>query len=582
MTSRELFALAVIGIAGLTLRVACPERMAVEHFDEGVYASNWYCRPPGLPELVFPRQHLYAPPLLPELLRWVLFVSGGAPRAVLWVNVIAGALLIPVIWWMARDWFGPRAGLTAAALCAASDLHILLSRMVLTDALLVLFLSAGVWSGTRAIMTGRPGWIVLGGVLAALAWWTKYNGWLTLAITAAGLAGWRLFSRPRDVPWGALAVRWLVMAAIALVLWSPVLWALQPHGGYAAVAQNHARYVVGLSGWFDSCQQLANRIAHFDSEVGCGMWLVLVGVVAASGTAALPIRNRLIVMAVAMVGAAVAAVGLGVPLSLGVLAAVGLARGLRSQPKSAEEPEDGEPAGVSLAGWTVTAWVVGLGLLTPLYTPYPRLAMPLTVGLWLAAAMLLSSAVELPLEGVERPRSRWIGLSIAGLTLVCLAVLGGTSAAPGTAPWEDRRGLERLARPLVSAAQTETDQHSDRDPRGLQAVFYVFAEPALFYHLSALEPQAPLRYLVQPIGDHGLLETGPPDPRLATFLVTGPHAEAVAPGLAPFHMAEAAGRLRLVATFAYRPSAAVLLDGAGPQELPQAREQTIRLYLLSP
>lgn len=582
MASRELFVLAVIWIAGITFRAALPERMSVEHFDEGVYASNWYCRPPGLPELVFPRQHLYAPPLLPELLRWVLFFSGGAPRAVLWVNVVAGALLIPVVWWMARDWFGPRAGLAAAAVCAASDLHIVLSRMVLTDALLVLFLSAGVWCGVRALWTGRPGWIVCGSLLAALAWWTKYNGWLTLAITAAGLTGWSIFARSRDVPWRTLAMRWLVMAAMTLVLWSPVLWGLQPHGGYAAVAQNHARYVVGLSGWLDSSRQMASRLAQFDSGVGCGAFLLLVGWVASSATAAQPLLKRVGLVLLAMAGATAAAVGLGVPLSLGALAAVGLAVWLRTQTRAI--PQYGSPTGSGspLAGWTVAAWVVGVGLLTPLYTPYPRLAMPLTAGLWLATAMLWRSLPDInPSAATPAPFLR-MGLPILLLTLVGFALLVGTPAVPGSVPWEDRRGLEQLAGPLVAAAQAETGRPLERDSRELHAVFYVFAEPALFFHLSAHEPHSPLRYVVQPIGDHGLLETGPPDPRLPTFLIAGPHADAVAEDAERFRAATTAGRLRLVATFPYRPSDAVLLDRVSPRNLPQAREQTIRLYLLRP
>jgi 4-amino-4-deoxy-L-arabinose transferase-like glycosyltransferase len=581
MASRELFVLAVIWFAGIALRTALPERMAVEHFDEGVYASNWYCRPPGLPELVFPNQHLYAPPLLPELLRWVLFFSGGAPRAVLGVNVVAGALLLPVVWWMAREWFGPRSGLAAAALCAASDLHIVLSRMVLTDALLVLFLCAGVWSGTRAVWTGRPGWIVLGGLLAALAWWTKYNGWLTLAITAAGLTGWCAFSRPRGLPWGPLAVRWFVMAAIALALWSPVLWGLQRHGGYAAVAQNHARYLVGLSGWLDACRQLVSRVAQFDSVAGWGLLLLLVGWTTAAATASQPLGKRVVILLLATAGTLAAVLMLGGPLTLGLVAAGGLIRGFRRQSTTSAQTV-AQTGGCPLAGWTVAAWVAGLGLLTPLYTPYPRLAMPLTAGLWLAAAMLLRSEADSPSSEDVTAALLRTGLPLVLLVLVCLAGLIGTGVAPGPAPWEDRRGLEQLAGPIVSAAEAETGRRSARDSHGLQAVFYVYAEPALFYHLSAHEPHAPLRYLVQPIGDHGLLETGPPEPRLTTFLVTGPHADEVAADATQFRAAEEAGRLRLVATFPYRPSQAVLLDRLSPRELPQAREQTIRLYLLAP
>ncbi|MCA9054527.1 MAG: glycosyltransferase family 39 protein, partial [Planctomycetaceae bacterium] len=172
---REWVALAVTVALGVWLRVAHSEHLAVEHFDEGVYAANWYCHPPGLPDGEFPRQYLYAPPLLPELCFWTLFASGSDPQSVMWINIVAGSLMIPLMWLVARQWFGVASGLIAAALCAFSDLHVALSRMVLTDVLLCLFLTAGVGAGVKAIVTGRLRWIAAAGILAALAWWTKYN-----------------------------------------------------------------------------------------------------------------------------------------------------------------------------------------------------------------------------------------------------------------------------------------------------------------------------------------------------------------------------------------------------------------------
>ena len=36
-----------------------------------------------------------------------------------------------------------------------------------------------------------------------------------------------------------------------MAVWCPYLISLQPHGGYAPIAANHAQYVVGLAGWVD-------------------------------------------------------------------------------------------------------------------------------------------------------------------------------------------------------------------------------------------------------------------------------------------------------------------------------------------
>ena len=146
-------------------------------------------------------------------------------------------------------------------------MHVAFSRTVLTDVLLCLFLAAGVWTGVRALQTGRAVWIILAGVLAALAWWTKYNGWLTLAITGAGAAGWVVFGRTRDVPVGSLLFRWVATAAIAIAVWSPVLWGLQDVGGYSAVAANHSRFFVGLAGWANSWTTQFDKLRQWDSRL---------------------------------------------------------------------------------------------------------------------------------------------------------------------------------------------------------------------------------------------------------------------------------------------------------------------------
>ena len=121
-------------LVAATLRFAYPNRLAVEHFDEGVYASNiWFAdRPDG----VYPAQHLYAPPLLPALIEWGFVFFGPSNSGAMWPNQVAGVVTVLLLWWLGRTWFGPVAGLTAAALCSISEVHLLLSRSALTDVLL--------------------------------------------------------------------------------------------------------------------------------------------------------------------------------------------------------------------------------------------------------------------------------------------------------------------------------------------------------------------------------------------------------------------------------------------------------------
>jgi predicted membrane-bound mannosyltransferase len=185
LRDRRLEAVLVILVIllGFGLRGLRPSAMAVEHFDEGVYASNLYSGHLD-PPFAYPMRHLYAPPFFPALLEWAQIVAG--PGAVMWVNVVLGSLTVLAVWWTTRCWFGRSAAIAAALLAATSEYHIAFSRMALTDVPLSLFMLLGVFAGWKGVLTGRPLWIAAGGTLAGVAWCTKYNGWLTLAITGTG------------------------------------------------------------------------------------------------------------------------------------------------------------------------------------------------------------------------------------------------------------------------------------------------------------------------------------------------------------------------------------------------------------
>src|ERR1041385_3954020 len=80
VTPAELAFVAAIFLVGLALRAAWPSRLAVEHFDEGVYASNvFFDSERGEPH--YPNQHLYAPPLVPLLIEFPLVLLGFSNAA---------------------------------------------------------------------------------------------------------------------------------------------------------------------------------------------------------------------------------------------------------------------------------------------------------------------------------------------------------------------------------------------------------------------------------------------------------------------------------------------------------------------
>ena len=77
----------LIFLVACGLRIAWPARMAVEHFDEGVYASNLFFHDrAGTGH--YPDQHLYAPPLLPFLIECAMIVLGTSNFAPMAVSIV--------------------------------------------------------------------------------------------------------------------------------------------------------------------------------------------------------------------------------------------------------------------------------------------------------------------------------------------------------------------------------------------------------------------------------------------------------------------------------------------------------------
>ena len=92
----ELWAVVAITILGAAVRFAFPSAMAIEHFDEGVYASNLL-----FPDQDFryPDRHFYAPSLVPALIEWSIMAFDDNGIAPMLPSLLFGTLTIPLIWW---------------------------------------------------------------------------------------------------------------------------------------------------------------------------------------------------------------------------------------------------------------------------------------------------------------------------------------------------------------------------------------------------------------------------------------------------------------------------------------------------
>lgn len=564
---REWGLILAIILVGFVLRAMFPGRMAVEHFDEGVYASNlWFNADEGFR---YPARHLYAPPLVPWLLEWSQILFGPTHWGTMLVGIVCGTLTIGLLWWVVRTWFGMPAGIATAILAACSDYHGLFSRTALTEPVLCFLLPLGVYFLWVSLVTLRLRHVLLAGIITGLAWSTKYNGWLPLAIGAAGLSAWAISpSSPQR------SRRYLflgLIGVIALIVFSPVWWGLQDDGGYLAVQQNHARYLVGMEGWWDA---FAKQLACHRYLDGPLSWLGLFSAVLCAialgrtnrQTPQPNPRGHCLWAIASSLFLTVLAMWFGTSVVCGAMALIWL---VIHCPWWGNQRRNPEPA-FDLAYWLVAAWFLGLLVSTPLYTPYPRLSLPWVLTAWIGtAAMIGSPNFQRWASGQctwQHGRSGTVCLLFMGMISVSAFVAMMSNPPSPPAMWEDRTGLERIAKRIH---QEVTTRYSD------EALVYVYAEPALFFHLKADQLA-----LTAPVADLGFADQSAPIPVL---LAVGPHAKRSESFRAEFQ--KHGDRWELLGHFLYRPSTLVLLDQFAPQviaELRFPREQNIWLYRLKP
>ena len=591
----ELLLVGLITLVALGLRSACPSHLAVEHFDEGVYASNLFFHDrAGIGH--YPDQHLYAPPLLPLLIECSMIVLGTSNFAAMAVNIAAGALTPPLLWWVGRRWFGPTAGLAAATLAALNDVHIFFSRTALTDVLLCFFLVGAVYFLHEALTTRHRLALFAAGAMTGLAWWTKYNGWLPLAIGLAGLIPWRLLANtgaPRAAQLSRLSLarrvrqlsgallRWSIVALIAFLIWLPWLFSLQEKGGYAAVAANHRGYVVGLSEWTHSFATQARKLSVLDGvPTGCSLLVVFaVSIVRLRQenrrfTWNMLLWNDVVFFTLPVAGLVCVIEGANVILAtLGAVGIfVGLGRRLSALLGETESTRSESTRG-ALAGWLLTAWFVGLLFTIPLYTSYPRLMLPLLVACWLGAGILVDAVIgrirshadellaieqgTIPLLARQRPsavalaRMRPVFVLALGAGIV-LAAAQRSPLQRGIPGWELRTSLAKLAPAILDDACHNAGL--DREGQFKKLVIYTYGEPALVFNLRLSGAE-----FVNPVKDVAFADPDAPVPQLPSFVVIGPQAWRT--GGFGEQLVKALPRLQLAGKYRYVPSDLVVLDG---------------------
>jgi 4-amino-4-deoxy-L-arabinose transferase-like glycosyltransferase len=200
--------LAVVLLVALALRL--PGMGLVPYYDEASFISgtqNFLAGDPGRPYTDF----IPHPPLSMVLYGASFLAFGASAYAARLVPLLAGMATIIVSYLLARDLYGRRAAILAAALMSLAFYHVWSSLLVDIDGgILALFAVLSLFSYNRLSTGGGRRWALLLGVSLGLAALTKYTAVLLApAILAADAAGHRLRN------WKPLAAALLLAAAMA-------------------------------------------------------------------------------------------------------------------------------------------------------------------------------------------------------------------------------------------------------------------------------------------------------------------------------------------------------------------------------
>lgn len=501
---QELVLVAMAMLLGIVMRFSFADRMAVEHFDEGVYTSNVWFNPAVGDG--YPNRQFFAPPALPSSIQFFAWIA-PADIAPFLPALLLGCLMIPTAWLAARVWFGQTAGLIAAFLVAGSDYHIVFSRMALTDVPVLTLITLAVTSGSYAVQKQSSRWMILSGVLTGFAWYTKYTGWLPVAILTAGTGlWWLLIGRSVVSIWVMLRLLAVLLVTV-FVMWLPLNSWLANVGGYKAVMENHSGYWSGKEGWQSRLVDHLLYHRNFDSLLSCGC--LALGMISAASrrwielkrctwkrsaaTAEPAINFPSSVVLMRLIGAALvlailsSAVGSFLML---LCVGVGGMGGLLLWPVLSDlharrvtgdlSAEEGATVGSFEAdldaapiidpkygACLVLVWFVGLLATIPGYQPYPRLSLPLLASVWLAASAGLAWWMEAVLNvarrvpSTDRPvslRKRIISRVTNVAVIVAIAlVFSGAGSIRSATIWQSRTSLRDASWHLAEIVKEDLD-----------------------------------------------------------------------------------------------------------------------------
>ncbi|HEU4595737.1 MAG TPA: glycosyltransferase family 39 protein, partial [Pyrinomonadaceae bacterium] len=171
----------------------------------------------------------YFPPLYPLLVGLASLVFGDGELAGRFVSVVAGSLLVVPAYALAREWYGERAAMVAAALVALHPVLAYYSTVVLTEATYTLLFTCGVLAGWTALSGRRARAYALAGAAFGACYLLKPEAVGFVVLLVALVLCRKLFDR-------AHTLRLAARQALALC------------AGFALAASPYLLYLWGYTG----------------------------------------------------------------------------------------------------------------------------------------------------------------------------------------------------------------------------------------------------------------------------------------------------------------------------------------------
>lgn len=519
----------------LVVRAWQPERLGLGHFDEGVYAIS----ATGVVEWpdahFFPGQTRFSPPAWFGGVGVVSRVLDVPPdRAAPWLNVLIGAMTAAIAGAVGMAWFGTVAGVAAGILLAVDPLSVMLSRSGLTDPLFTFWFLLALAAMVRALERGSWPLIGLAGVLTGLAWNTKYHGWFVGVIGGGAVTGlwwWTRAQAGAASRWRVAVGRLLAIGVVAGACYLPWALYMRQAAGSRGLG-SFVDYYLTLIGtaWFTTAGRHLAMQAFLDAPLArVGLVGALAVALALSGGRLQPLRAAFTILGVVAIAAL-----LGAFAVLVVLTGVGV---LVLWPERARVP-------VAVTFAWLGLWVVA----APLYHPYARLLLPMSVVMTLLAGGGLAGLVR----WVHAPDGRGASGTAAAAITMGLALLLWIVPGPGWAagdPWRDGRGSEQVATAIAAVASDDAPIH-------------VLGEPSIAHYLRRIGREAPT--LADEFAVFDTITT-------PVYLAAGVYARR-APTLRA-GIADLADRIDSLTAFSPDPTDLRLLDDLSPDDARRFRAQ---------